>query len=173
LQKGIQPGIAHVFKTAKENGMTTSLDLQWDPENKWNFPYKDCLPYVDIFLPNLAEILLLSGEDDLTNALEKIGQYTHTIIVKRGTDGAVAYEKGNIVESKPFLHEHFVDAIGAGDSFNAGFISSFLDGRSLVESLELANLAGAVNTMSSGGTSAFKTRHGFDKKVKEIFNIVL
>lgn len=173
LQKGIQPGFAYVFRTAKENGLTTSLDLQWDPDNKWDFPYKDCLPYVDIFLPNIAEILLLSGEEELDKALEKIGQYANKIIVKCGTDGSVAYEKGNIVVSKPFLHEHFVDAIGAGDSFNAGFISRFLEGCSLEESLELANLAGAVNTMGSGGTSAFKSRHGFDKKVKEIFNIVL
>lgn len=173
LQKGIQPDIAHLFKTAKENGLTTSLDLQWDPDNKWDFPYHDCLPYVDIFLPNAAEILKLSGEEDLGKALEKIGKYANKIIVKRGIEGAVAYEKGNMLVAKPFLHEHFVDAIGAGDSFNAGFISRYLDGCSLEESLELANLAGAVNTMASGGTTAFESRHGFNKKVKEIFNIVL
>lgn len=50
LQKGIRPYITQLFKTAKSSGLTTSLDLQWNPANKWEFPYQECLPYVDVFL---------------------------------------------------------------------------------------------------------------------------
>ncbi len=68
--------------------------------------------------------MFLSGESELNKALEKIGEFGHKIIVKRGTEGALAYEKGKFTHSKPFLHQHFIDAIGAGDSFNAGLFSN-------------------------------------------------
>lgn len=173
LQKGIQADITELFKTAKNKGLTTSLDLQWDPDNKWDFPYKDCLPHVDYFLPNESELLLLSGENELDRALEKIGEYGNIIIVKRGSKGAVAYEKGKFIYAQPFLHQHFADAIGAGDSFNAGFIAKYLEGCSLEDSLKFANLAGAINTTASGGTTAFSSLETFRNKAKELFNIVL
>lgn len=173
LQKGIRADISNLFKTAKEKGLTTSLDIQWDPDNKWDFPYKDCLPFVDVFLPNESEIMFLSGESELNKALEKIGEFGHKVIVKRGTEGALAYEKGKFTHSKPFLHQHFIDAIGAGDSFNAGFIFKYLAGSSLEENLQFANLAGAINTTASGGTTAFDSFESFKRKAKELFNVLL
>jgi sugar/nucleoside kinase (ribokinase family) len=171
LQKGLQNDIVALFKTAHENGLTTSLDIQWDPENKWEFPYKTCLPYVDFFLPNEAEILALTDTDQLCDALEILGPYSNTIVVKRGVNGALSYNKGTFTEATPFLHSQFVDAIGAGDSFNAGFISSFLQGKSLYDSLVFGNLAGAMNTTASGGTGAFSDLSSFVTKAKKIFQI--
>jgi sugar/nucleoside kinase (ribokinase family) len=173
LQKAMQKDIAGLFRSAKEKGLSTSLDLQWDPGNKWDFPYKDCLPFVDLFLPNESEIILLAEETDLENAVNKIGEFANKIIVKRGIRGAVCYERGKFTSSDPFLHDCFVDAIGAGDSFNAGFVYKFLEGSSLEEALRFANLAGAINTTESGGTLAFSSLSAFKNKVKKIFNIIL
>jgi sugar/nucleoside kinase (ribokinase family) len=171
LQKGLQKDIVRLFKAAREYGLTTSLDLQWDPENKWNFPFQTCLPYVDFFLPNEAEILALTGTDQLSAALEILDTCSNTIIVKRGVNGALAYHKGTYTEAAPYLHTQFVDAIGAGDSFNAGFITSFLQGKSLYESLMFGNLTGAMNTTAPGGTGAFSDRSSFVRKAKSIFQI--
>jgi sugar/nucleoside kinase (ribokinase family) len=173
LQKGIQPEIVSLFKTAKEMGLTTSLDIQWDPGNHWHFPYEECLPFVDIFLPNESEILHLSGEKEIDKALKKIAPFSNTIIVKRGTEGAMAYERGLTIESAAFIHNSFVDAIGAGDSFNAGFIYQFLSGSSLEESLRFASLAGAINTTGAGGTAAFESYECFKQKAGELFNVSL
>ncbi len=173
LQKGVQADIVYLFKSAKEKGLTTSLDIQWDPHNKWDFPYKDCLPFVDIFLPNESEILMLSGEGKLNKALEKIGVFANLIIVKLGVNGAIAFEKGIATSSPPYLHRHFVDAIGAGDSFNAGFIYKYLLHCPLEENLQFANLAGAINTTAAGGTAAFESAASFKIKAKELFNILL
>ena len=173
LQKGIQADIVHLFRSAKEKGLTTSLDIQWDPNNNWNFPYKDCLPFVDIFLPNESEILMLSGESKLNKAVEKIGEFANLVIVKLGIKGALAFENGTTTFSSACLHQHFVDAIGAGDSFNAGFIYKYLLQCPLEESLRFANLAGAINTTASGGTGAFESAASFKMKAKELFNILL
>ncbi len=173
LQKGIRSSITQLFKAAKKSGLTTSLDLQWDPANKWDFMYKECLPYVDVFLPNESEILLLAGEKNLDKAQKKIGEYAPLIITKRGKQGAVAYASGQITHAAPFPHSKFVDAIGAGDSFNAGFISKYLKDNALEECLRFGNLAGAINTTAAGGTSAFQSWDAFEKKVKDLFNIQL
>jgi sugar/nucleoside kinase (ribokinase family) len=53
------------------------------------------------------------------------------------------------------LNEVVVDAIGAGDSFNAGFLHRFLLGESPESCLEFAVLCGAINTTGAGGTTAF------------------
>jgi sugar/nucleoside kinase (ribokinase family) len=49
-----------------------------------------------------------------------------------------------------------VDAVGAGDSFNAGFISQYVRGAGLATCLAYGNLAGAFSTTRPGGTEAFR-----------------
>lgn len=173
LQKALQKDIIQLFKTAHDTGLSTSIDIQWDPANEWKFPFKECLPYVDFFLPNEAEILSLTRTEQLSDAFNILSSFANTIVVKRGVNGASAYQKGNITYAPPYLHDHFIDAIGAGDSFNAGFISSYLKGKSLQESLLFGNLAGAINTTAPGGTGAFSDLSSFAEKAKTIFNILI
>ena len=171
LQKGLQKDIVQLFKMACEQGLTTSLDIQWDPANEWQFPFKECLPYVDFFMPNEAELLALTNTVELADALKAIEESSNITVVKRSVDGALAYNKGVYTEAAPYLHTQFVDAIGAGDSFNAGFISSYLQGKSLHDCLLFGNLTGAINTTAAGGTGAFSDRSSFAAKARTIFNI--
>lgn len=171
LQKGLQKDIVRLFKTAREQGLSTSLDLQWDPENAWRFPYKECLPYVDFFMPNEAEVLALTGTKCLPDAFKALDAYVNTLVIKQGLKGALAYKKGVSTEAAPFLHDQFVDAVGAGDSFNAGFIHYFLQGRSLEDCLRFGNLTGAINTTAAGGTAAFPNRASIAKTARSIFNL--
>ncbi len=170
LHKALKADIPALFKKAKENGLTTSLDLQWDPENEWMFLFEECLPYVDVFLPNETEILLLTKLSSIEDAAIKLAPFANLIIIKRGTKGALAYDKGNFIASPPMLHNNFIDAIGAGDSFNAGFISRYLKGNPLENCLRFANLCGAINTTAAGGTAAFADIGLFKEKAKSLFN---
>jgi sugar/nucleoside kinase (ribokinase family) len=49
-----------------------------------------------------------------------------------------------------------IDPVGAGDSFDAGFLFQFLRGAELGKCLEYGNLCGAFSTTASGGTEAFR-----------------
>jgi sugar/nucleoside kinase (ribokinase family) len=169
LQPGMQPGIAELFKKAKAKRLTTSLDIQWDPNEKWNFNYREVLPLVDIFLPNEQEALLLTDEKSMDDALNKLSPFAKHIVVKLGSKGSLllSKEKQNYKES--FLNNNVVDAIGAGDSFNAGFIFKFINGFSIEECQTFANLTGAVNTIAAGGTTAFTNYQQVLKVGKEIF----
>ncbi len=167
LQKGLQPDVIELFRRAKNAGLTTSLDLQWDITNRWDFNYQNCLPYVDVFFPNESELLALTHCDDLEVAIKQITPYTNTLAIKRGEHGSIGIANKERVTVAPFKADRFVDAIGAGDSFNAGFLKKYLNGASLNDCLDYGNLMGALNTTAAGGTAAFGNMDNIRKHVRE------
>lgn len=169
LQPGIQKDITKLFKMAKEKGLTTSLDIQWDPNEKWDFNYKEVLPFVDVFLPNEQEALLLTNESILENAINKLVQHSKYVVVKLGSKGSITATKDKRNFIKSFLNDKVVDAIGAGDSFNAGFIFKFINGCDIDECQIFGNLTGAINTTAAGGTTAFENYEQIIKIGKEKF----
>lgn len=163
LQPGFKTDLYGLFKMAKEAGLTTSLDVQWDPAEEWDFDYKKILPFVDVFLPNEKELLNLTGENSLEAALHAINGLVKIIVIKKDKRGSVLSYNNKIVFGKAFLNENVVDAIGAGDSFNAGFIFKFLSGFPPEDCQTFGNLIGAISTTKSGGTTAFT---GYEETMK-------
>lgn len=173
IQKGLREGIDSLFKRVKKMGLTTSLDLQWDPQNKWDFDYEACLPFVDVFMPNEAELLALTKVENLEEAIAIVTPYTNTLIVKRGQKGSIGVNGSYRCEKPAFLHNNYVDSIGAGDSFNSGFIKKFMDGATLEVCMEFGNLMGALNTTAAGGTAAFVDSERIKDSIQTIFDIDL
>ena len=170
LQKALKPDIVELFRRAKRIGLTTSLDPQWDPTELWDIDLPELLPYVDIFLPNESELLNLTSRESIDKALEEIKKYGNLILVKKGKSGSLLSYDDHKVNCKPFLNNAVVDAIGAGDSFNAGFVFRFLQGAPPEDCQTFGNLIGAVSTTKSGGTTAFADYKGIMKIAKEKFN---
>jgi len=155
LQPGIKKEIGKIFERAKNSGLTTSFDMQWDPAEKWDLNVEEVLPNVDIFLPNRQELMNITGEKKVEDGLKKIMRHSNIVVVKMGSKGSVLANKDKTVFKESFLNKNIVDAIGAGDSFNAGFIYKFISGADLEECQIFGNLMGAVNTTAAGGTTAF------------------
>ena len=65
LQRGLQPHIVGLLKRLKGDGLTTSLDCNDDPDDRWDSGIREALRYVDIFLPNAREARRIAGSDDL------------------------------------------------------------------------------------------------------------
>jgi sugar/nucleoside kinase (ribokinase family) len=170
LQPGIKQDIITIFKRAKSSGLTTSFDPQWDPHEKWDLDLKQVLPVVDVLLPNEQELLCLTGKPDLPSALESVKFNNNMIVVKRGNKGSLAFQQGKQIQGKSFLNPQVVDAIGAGDSFNAGFIFKFIKNCPVEECLVFGNLMGAVNTTAAGGTMAFSDYKSVMNLAKKHFN---
>jgi sugar/nucleoside kinase (ribokinase family) len=155
LQPGLRPDVGKMFEKARSYGMTTSLDIQWDPEEKWHFDFRKILPFVDVFLPNETELMMLTGKEDLMQALDVIEEYANTVAVKQGSKGSLVLKDGHRNPMPAFTNEQVVDAIGAGDSFNAGYIFQMVRHQPVDQCQRFANLTGAVSTMAAGGTTAF------------------
>jgi len=156
LQPGMKADLAKLFQRARELGLTTSLDPQWDPREKWDFDFRGVLPCTDVFLPNQNELLHLTAAENIDKAIEKIKDLANCIVVKQGNQGSSLFHRDKTFHREPYLNESVIDAIGAGDSFNAGFIYKYVQKKPLHECQEFGNLAGAVSTTQSGGTAAFK-----------------
>ncbi len=169
LQPGMQPGVRLLLQSAKDAGLTTSLDIQWDPAERWDFDYQAILPFVDVFLPNEAEVKALTGESSAIEGGRHLAQYGNLIVIKQGVYGATAIKGRSIVQHRGFKNEAVVDAIGAGDSFNAGFIYQFIQGRPVEACLMFANLMGAINTTAAGGTGAFTSPKTIEKIAHDRF----
>jgi sugar/nucleoside kinase (ribokinase family) len=156
MQPGIRKDLTSLFRKAKELGLTTSLDTQWDPEEKWELPLKELLPFVDVFLPNMAEFKFLSGSENVEDGINKLKHFSHYIIIKNGSEGAFGWNGKDLIVQPPFKNESVIDCVGAGDSFDAGFIKEFIQDLPLKKCLEMGALTGAINTTKAGGTGAFE-----------------
>jgi sugar/nucleoside kinase (ribokinase family) len=152
LQAALQSGLKGLFARAHTLGLTTSLDPNWDPSGKWQ-PFDELFREVDVFLPNEIEALALTGVVSVEAAANDLCQKCGTVAFKLGAQGAMAC-RGKETAHVPALKLQVVDTIGAGDSFDAGFLYGFLKGWSLEKSLSLAAVCGSLSTRSAGGTSA-------------------
>lgn len=158
LQRKMKLGVLEIFQRAKDLGLSTSLDTQWDPEEKWDLDFDRILPLVDVFLPNKDELLAITKQQSPEEALAWLQNKANLVIAKLGAEGSMALIKGEIHFEPSFLNSSVADAIGAGDSFDAGFIHKFLLGESIQDCMRFANLCGAINTTYAGGTDAFKSK---------------
>jgi sugar/nucleoside kinase (ribokinase family) len=170
LSTGLIKHVHKLFRKAKESGLTTSLDPQWDPQEKWDIDFAALLPDIDVFIPNENELRALTGLQDITKAVDKLKAYANILIVKSGRDGAFLWRGKEFIHQPAFLNKEVVDSIGAGDSFGAGFIHQFLQGKSLKQCLEFAALTGAINTTRAGGTAAFENLDGIKAIAESEFN---
>ncbi|PIB34226.1 carbohydrate kinase [Reichenbachiella sp. 5M10] len=158
MQPALKSGVLDLFKRAKAFGLTTSLDPQWDPAENWDLNLQELLPFVDVFLPNRVELLNLTNTKTIEEGIQSIQDYAHIIALKDGANGSLLINKGQIERLPAFLNNEVADAIGAGDSFDAGFIFQYIQEKSLIECLKFANLTGAINTTEAGGTTAFENK---------------
>lgn len=155
LQRGMRKHWRSLFQKAKRLGLTTSFDVGWDPEEDWDREtVKALLEVTDWFLPNEEEALRLFSVSSVYELPERLPDRRGYVIIKRGSRGAMAIDPdGSVTEQGPFPVQP-VDTTGAGDSFNAGWVSAMLEGRSVTEALKYANACGALSTTAVGGAGS-------------------
>jgi len=166
LHRALRPRIVDLFRHAKAAGLSTSLDTNDDPENKWDRDLLEVLKHVDIFFPNDREAKKIARTDDLAQAINLLAGLPKIVVVKRGGSAAICrsgQEQCSLVP--PSVKS--VDDVGAGDSFDSGFIHQFLTGAKLEDCLAFANVAGAYSTTKEGGTEAFRDRAGLTNFIRQ------
>lgn len=163
LQPALASGLAGVFQRAREAGVTTSLDTNWDPAERWA-GVRDVLAYTDVFLPNRTELAAITGIGDMDAAARTLTALGVTVVLKDGAAGARAWQADRSCQA-PSLKVDVVDTTGAGDGFNAGFLAGFLDGAPLERCVAMAAVAGSLSTRAAGGTAAQADRAELDAEL--------
>ncbi len=154
IQPGLRKHMREILSKAKSLGLTISFDPQWDPQEDWDIDLGLLLPMVDIFLPNEKEFLAMTKTGSIADGISRLPAGS-CIVIKEGERGSTLCSEGEQSFIPAFFNKEVVDSVGAGDSFNAGFIHKFLKGLPLNECQEFGNLMGALNTTAAGGTTAF------------------
>jgi sugar/nucleoside kinase (ribokinase family) len=152
LQQALRPRVKSLLARAHTFGATTSLDPGFDPTEKWGADLIDALTEVDVFLPNEVELEGITGERNPSEALQALENGRTLTVAKLGGDGCMTLKNGRIEGVPPFRVSP-VDTTGAGDSFNAGFLHSWLGGADLSDALRFASACGAISTLGLGGTA--------------------
>jgi ribokinase len=144
----LQPGLDVGAIAARAAG-TTSLDPGWDPADRWSLAWAG----FDVVMPNAQEAQRLSGQEEPAAAARALAGRGPLVVVKLGEEGALAStgERAAAPSVEP------VDATGAGDSFDAGFIAARLCGEDLAGALALGCACGALSTRAAGGTAGQPT----------------
>ncbi len=155
LQANLRPELPGLFRRARAFGLTTSLDPNYDPSEMWT-GFDELLPITNVLLPNEKEAISLSGESNINLAVDSLGSRVETLAIKLGAQGALGVWNGEKV-SVTSIPVNVIDTIGAGDTFDAGFLYGYLNGWSLERSLRMGCVCGTLSTQYAGGTTGQPT----------------
>ena len=156
LQRGLQPSFADLFRQAKTEGLTTSFDPNSDPTRAWSKRINRVLRHTDVLFLNKREASSLTRKATALAALKSLGKLVPCAVVKLGDRGAIAMNENRVSTDSGFRIK-VRDTTGAGDSFDAGFISSYLREAPLSECLRIGNACGALSALRVGGTAGQPT----------------
>jgi 2-dehydro-3-deoxygluconokinase len=111
----------------------------------------------DYFLPGLDELQLLYETEDFEQIVGRLRQLNAQCIVKGGADETYVVGETQVTAVPYFQAKHFIDPIGAGDGFCAGFLSGLLRGFEPVEAVRLGNLVGSLVVQMAGDWEGLPT----------------
>src|SRR5262249_37716367 len=110
----------------------------------------EVLAAVDIASFNRDGFVAATGEQPTAEHVQRLLEYgPHTVVVTPGAQGVLAATVGPVVQ-RPGYRVEVVDATGAGDTFNAAFLSATLGGLALDARLRFANAAAALSVTGMG-----------------------
>ena len=148
--------IVETMKRAKAKGAKVSFDpnirpeLMKDPE--CTELINDVLDNTSVFMPGKSELRMLSGKDDIEEAVKALFETKSAlelIVLKNGKKGCIIYSRTERIEFGVYAVTP-VDATGAGDSFDGAFLCGILEGKSLLDAAKLATAAASLNTGAFG-----------------------
>ena len=155
LLRSLEPDLPALFKELKGASLTISLDTNDDPSGEWGGVFPDLLASVDILFANEREACRIAKKETVNEALEVLARRAPCVAVKCGSRGSIVHTGGKTF-SVDGVSVTPVDTIGAGDSFNAGFLFGWLKGWPPDQCAYAGNVTGALSTLGVGGTEAFR-----------------
>jgi sugar/nucleoside kinase (ribokinase family) len=171
LQSGLWKGLPDLLRTARDAGATVSLDSNWDPAETWDQGLSDVYGHLDVLLPNDMEVVELARahaaakghaaavEGSAADAARMLTQVGPAVVVKLGAEGTLAaFPDGQLLRVPAVPDVTPVDTVGAGDSFDAGYLAATLWGWDTRQALALGAACGALSTRRAGGATAQATR---------------
>jgi len=150
LMPGIRAGTSDLLDALTARGWRTAIDPGWPPEG-WQGEtlrlIEGWLARADIALLNEDEARAVAGTDETAPAAKLLAvrqRPGRILVVKQGEKGADAWQDGRHFHAAA-PRVRVIDTVGAGDTFNAGFLAALATGTgpaaALVSGVEAASRA--------------------------------
>jgi sugar/nucleoside kinase (ribokinase family) len=157
LQSELQRDLEGLFSEVHDAGGTTSLDPNWDPSGNWEGGLSALLERTDLFFPNAVEACRIAGASSVEDAAASLAQAASVVAIKDGANGGLARSGDEVVRALALTIDRVVDTTGAGDNFDAGFLTGRLRDWPLERCLALACACGSLSTRARGGVEGQPT----------------
>jgi sugar/nucleoside kinase (ribokinase family) len=151
LHHKLIPDIPRLFEEMKRRGLTVSLDTNDDPDGTWGAGLQDAISLVDVLFATEGEAKKIAGSEDYVSTLRA---KVPLLVIKRGVHGASAYT-GDRRYDAAALRVEVSDSVGAGDTFDAGFLHRWVCEEPIETCLAFGNVVGGLSVTRPGGIEAF------------------
>lgn len=160
-----------LLKKLRAKNVRISFDPGWPP---FDFSRSEranldtILPHVDYFEPNETELLAITGENTIASAVGKIRRrFSGVLALKRGERGSVIFSGNKRIISKAFKIRA-LDSTGAGDVFDAAFLTGAIKEDALELCARKGNAAAAIlMTRGNSDRSRFPTKGALNSFLEE------
>ncbi len=160
------------LEMAQHEGALISFDPNLRPEmmspEQAQAAFAPFIAAADILIPTEEELLQLTAAGTLDEAIDQLlaGRPGRVIAVTRGADGCSIYTADGRIDAAGFRAQE-IDPTGAGDCFDAGFISALLEGKTLAEAAQLGNACGALTVGAKGPMAGAKGRAEVERFMRD------
>ena len=136
------PNFSNVIACCREKRFPLSVDFDICRDFDTIEKYLDCI-----------SLLFISGDEPTLEKAKQLSlQYPDTVfIVTLGEDGSTAYSGGKAYHCDAVKVNEVIDTTGCGDSYQAGFIASYLKNRDIKSAMESGSRSAAVTLSFIGG----------------------
>ena len=146
----VDPRVPDLLRACRQHGITVTMDCQHRDETLDSPRVREILTLLDIFMPNAGEAMRLTETSTIEDAAQTLMKLVPLLVIKDGAHGAQAWDRDQHVYA-PALKVEVVDTTGAGDAFNAGFLTAYRAGEDLGTCLRWGNISGGLSTSGYGG----------------------
>jgi len=152
-----------ILRDLRERGITISADFGWNPDISIN-QLISIIRHCDFIFPNEREARAVTGTTSARRAIEKLQDWVPFPVVKLGIKGALLMAEGRLYQ-QPGLPVTVLDATGAGDAFNGGFLHAFLHGSDWDDCLRAGNICGSLAATRPGGSKGLPGLPEFNRRL--------
>ena len=152
--------VEYAAKMAAEAGVKVILNPAPAPAEPLG---KELISNLFLITPNRSEASRLTGIEvtDLASAqraaLALYDMGAKNVIVTLGSEGSLVYD-GHMMMRVEAIKVEAVDTTAAGDTYNGVLASVIAEGKSLIDAVHEANIAGAISVTRMGAQPAAPTR---------------
>lgn len=154
--QGLHKGFVPFLKRLKKQNCLISLDVTFDEFGRWDKMFPP-LKYIDLLFLNEIELLKLTTKKKMNDGLRALAKKSPGIIIlKRGNKGSAVYT--DKITKEPATKNRVKDSTGAGDVFNAAFLTAYLKNLPLKKCLKFGNWVAGEKVKHHGLVVPEKTK---------------